>query len=54
MNQIFVTDKVIIDLVCSLRCPADNSINVFFIMVAYGECFVNQQGNLLPHICIQV
>jgi len=37
MDQKFIIERVIIDLVCSWRCPVNSFTDVSFIMVVYGE-----------------
>ena len=37
MDQKFIIERVIIDLVCSLRCPVNSLSDISFTMVVYGE-----------------
>lgn len=39
-------ERIIIDHVCSMRCPVNSFIDVSFAMVAYGKIVFEVQGNL--------
>lgn len=37
MNQTIITERVIINLVFSLKCPIDSFTDISFIMPVYGQ-----------------